>query len=96
MSRESSIEIYNDRTTPHVVWIEPWAEDYTMLSKDKLRVTTTATDTREGPWFALVETNGNTQVYVEFGDYPQVFINGSVVECGHNRQVAIEAGIWPG
>jgi hypothetical protein len=95
MSQQSSMEIYNDRTVPHIVWIEPWGEDYTMLVKDKLRIATTSADTSDAPWFSLVETNGNTQVYVERGDYPQVFINDSVVRCGHNRQVAIDLGIFP-
>ncbi|MAT72625.1 MAG: hypothetical protein CMJ58_24340 [Planctomycetaceae bacterium] len=95
MQRVSSIEIYNDRPRPHIVWIEPWGEDYTMLPKEKLVASTMVSDTDQGPWFAMVETDGNTQLYVERGDYPEVLIDGAKVDCGHNRQAAVDAGIWP-
>jgi len=95
MKNEVSVEIRNDRSRPHVVWIEPWGEDYTLLPSDKVLVATTDSDTRTGSWFTLVETEGNTQVYVERGEYPRVLMNDIPVECGHNRQAAIDAGIYP-
>ena len=94
MNQHVAIAIWNDRPCLHIVWIEPWGEDYTMLPKQKLVVTTTGPDSDSGPWFALVETEGNTQVYVERGAYPQVEVDGVPVECGHNRQAAQAAGVW--
>ena len=95
MKQQVAISIWNDRPTLHIVWIEPWGEDITMLPKQRLIVRTMGSDKESGPWFALVETEGNTQVYVERGDYPQVEVDGVIVECGHNRQAAKDAGIWP-
>ena len=89
-----SIRIHNDRTFPHVVWIEPWGEDYTLLPGEKFDIATTDSNAGDGPYFCLVETNGNTQVFVERGNDPQLQIDGIAVECGHNRQAAIDAGIF--
>lgn len=94
MTQQVEIAIWNDRPALHIVWIEPWGRDYTMLPKQKLIVTTTGSATESGPWFSLVETEGNTQVYVERGDDPLVEVDGVPVECGHNRQAAKEAGVY--
>ena len=99
MDQQFSIGIWNDRLRAHVVWIEPWAEHYTLLPNQKLLVTTSGSVSGSGPWFILVETEGNTQVYVERGaverdSYPLVQIDGVEVVGGHNRQAAIDAGIW--
>ena len=96
MNQQVAIAIWNDRPHLHIVWIEPWGDDYTMLPKQKLTVTTSGPDSGSGPWFALVETDGNTQVFVERGDYPQVEVDGIRVEGGHNRQAAKDAGVWRG
>lgn len=91
-----SIEIWNDRPRPHVVWIEPWANDVTLLPGQRLVVTNHSSELAEKPHFVLVETDGNTQVYVEHGDYPELLLDGVPPdECGHNRQAAIDAGIYP-
>ncbi|MCB9925404.1 MAG: hypothetical protein H6822_24815 [Planctomycetaceae bacterium] len=94
MEQRVAISIWNDRSRPHIVWIEPWGEDYTILSGEKFIISTVGSDADTGPWFALVETGGNTQVYVERGSYPQVELDGVQLECGHNRQAAVAAGIW--
>lgn len=93
--QESSISIRNDRKLPHVIWLEPWGEDYILLPGEELIVANKVTDQENGPWFALVETEGNTQCYIERGDYPDLQINGVPVACGHNRQAAIDAGVYP-
>lgn len=95
MNQTSAITIRNERSTPHMLWIEPCGEDYTMLSEDELVVRTTESGAQEGPSLFLVETKGNTQLYVERGGYPTIFINGAPVACGHNRQAAIDANIRP-
>ena len=94
MDQQFCIGIWNDRSRPHIIWIEPWGDDYTLLSNQKLLVTTSGSDSNSGPCFTLVETEGNTQVYVERLVYPQVQIDGDKVECGHNRQAAKDAGLW--
>ena len=141
MEQQFSIGIWNDRPRPHVIWMEPWGADYTLLPNQKLLVTASDSSSGSGPWFLLVETEGNTQVTVERGSvrpkltrtprfpvcrvvvdfvrsivravfgrrlehgsypfdeieiglYPLVQIDGVDVECGHNRQAAIDAGIW--
>lgn len=94
--RTFSIGIWNDRPRPHVVWIEPWGEDYTLLPGEKLLITTSDSNDGITPVFNLVETEGNTQVYVERLTYPKLEIDGVAIECGHNRKAAIDAGIFPG
>lgn len=89
-----SIGIWNDRPRPHVVWIEPWGEDVTLLSGEKLIVSNQSPGATDKPHFVLVETEGNTQLYVEHGDYPELHIDGHRVDCGHNRQAAVDAGIF--
>jgi hypothetical protein len=96
MKKQVTIRIYNDRRRPHVVWIEPWAEDYTMLPNQQLTVTTSGPKKHSGPLFELVETRGNTQVYVDARlIVPEVLIDDVAVKVGHNRQAAIDAGVWP-
>lgn len=90
-----SIGIWNDRPRPHVVWIEPWAIDVTVLPGQQLVITNQSSLPSDKPHFILVETDGNTQVYVEHGDYPQLLLDGMLVDCGHNRQAAIDAGVHP-
>lgn len=90
-----AIAFTNDRTKPHVVWVEPWGEDYTMLPKDECVVLAERIEASEKPCYWLVETEGNTQVYCEQLDYPKVTINGVQVQCGHNREAAIHAGVYP-
>ncbi len=94
MKQRMSIEIWNNRNRPHLVWIEPWASDVTVLPGQKLVLTSCDDASEHRPWFSLVESDGNTQVYIERGDYPSVELDGTPVECGHNRRVAIDAGLY--
>lgn len=94
MNQQVSIGIRNDRTRPHVVWIEPWGGDFTILAGQRMTVITTGPGSGSGPWFILVENEYNTQVYVERGEYPEVILDGEVVDVGHNRQAAIDAGVY--
>lgn len=89
-----SITIENRRTVPHLIWIEPWATDITMLPGQTLVVTNTDTGSDDRPWFSLVEFDRNTQIYVERGQFPVLMLDCVSVECGHNRDAAIEAGIY--
>ena len=95
MPNEVSIVVQNDRKRPHVIWIEPWGEDYTLLCGEQIKVSVASLELDSGACFHLVETEGNTQVYVEHSKSPRVLVNNSIADCGHNRQAAIDAGIYP-
>ena len=90
-----SFGIWNNRPRPHVVWFEPWGEDCTLLPGEKLLVTMSDSSDGTATWFNLVETERNTQVYVERGIYPKLEVDGVAIECGYNRKAAIDAGIFP-
>ena len=96
MNNEVFITIRNDRANPHVLWIEPWGEDYTLLPGQELKVTVTSSKSNTDPPFELVETEGNTQIYCDLREYPKIFVDECSVECGYNRQAAIDAGIFKG
>ena len=89
-----SIGIWNDRPRPHLAWVEPWGDDITLLPGQRLIVATQSSCITDHPQFVLVETDGNTQIYVEQGDYPQLLLDGIPVRGGHNRQAAIDAGLY--
>jgi hypothetical protein len=69
--RTAKIGIVNNRTAPHVVWIEPWANDYTLMPGEELEVIATGGDLQPRlvrdiqPDFNVVEHDGATQVYCE-------------------------------
>ena len=77
-----------------MVWIEPWGGDYTILPGQQMMVTVLDPHTKNDQWLTLVETEYNTQVFVEPGEYPEIQLDGCVVEEGHNRQAAISAGVY--
>jgi len=54
------------------VWIEPWGKDYTLLLGETFLVPTSDSIDGTAPWFNLVETEGNTQVFVERGTSPKL------------------------
>ena len=81
----------NNTKRPRIVWLEPWGEDFTLLSGEQLEIVCRADSGQ--PWFHVVEHEESTQVYIESGDYPEVLQNGQRLECGHNRQVARDAGL---
>jgi hypothetical protein len=93
MARFSAkIEVSNDTKEPRIVWLEPWAEDYTLLPKEVLLIL--ARSESEQPWFHVVIGEKHTQVYSEAGDMAEVFQNGISLSCGHKREEAIKAGIY--
>jgi hypothetical protein len=87
--------------------LEPWADDFTLLPGEEFEII--ARDKVKQPWFALVESPDATQVYVESlscwdsedgaAAYEQsvgcfdVLRDGKRLECGHNRQAALDAGL---
>lgn len=80
----SRLGVRNSRSTPHMVIVEPWADDYTLLPGEELEVI--AIGEEKVPYFYLVECEGASQVYCEDTRDFKVMQNGSQLECGHNRQ----------
>ena len=78
------LEVSNSRKTPHVVVVEPWANDYTLLPDEELVIE--VFDNNEMPWFHVREWDGTTQVYVQTGSDFRVKQGSHELECGHNRQ----------
>ena len=85
MYRHSSkLGIWNSRTVPQVVAIEPWANDYTLLPGEKLTIV--AFRGEAVPWFNVVEWDGTSQVYCEDTVDFKVLQGDRELECGHQRQ----------
>jgi hypothetical protein len=86
------IRVQNNTEKPRIVWVEPWAEDFTLLAGEELEII--ARGTTEQPWFHIVEWPDSTQVYLEgvSEDY-EVLQSGIHLECGHNRKAACDAGL---
>jgi hypothetical protein len=78
------IGVWNSRKSPHVVWVEPWGDDYTLLADEKLEIV--AIGKGNVPWFNVVEADRSTQVYCESTDDFEVFQNGRLLKSGHQRQ----------
>ena len=87
------LEVHNDTQRPRVVWVEPVAEDFTLLSGESLEIVARGIQNRQ--WFGLVELEDATQVYLQEPDFMdfQVFQNGKRLERGHNRDAGRKAGI---
>jgi hypothetical protein len=75
---------YQDNTSSRVVYVEPWADDYTLLPGEEL-VIFADSDAEEHPWFNVVESTNATQVYCEATSGFSVWQNGRELACGHNR-----------
>jgi hypothetical protein len=83
----SKLGVWNSRTFPQVVIVEPWANDYTLLPGEKLEIV--AFGETAVPWFNVVEWDGTTQVYCEDTADFRVVQGGQKLECGHQRQAEL-------
>jgi hypothetical protein len=79
------IEVRNRGESPIVVWVEPWAHDFTLFNNEQLEIV--AFGVKEVPWFSVLETEGNTQVYC-MGDANDFYVeqDGNRLEIGFQRQ----------
>jgi hypothetical protein len=86
------LQVQNSTEKPRILWVEPWAEDFTLLAGEELEII--ARSTTEQPWFHIVEWPESSQVYLEgvSKDY-EVLQNGIHLGCGHNRKAARDAGL---
>ncbi|MEO7887382.1 MAG: hypothetical protein ABI893_00985 [Polaromonas sp.] len=80
----SKIGVQNHRGVCHVVAVEPWGEDFTLLPGEALEII--AVGDAATPWFNLVEWDGSSQVYCEDTAIFKVMQGTLELKCGHNRQ----------
>ena len=80
----AKIEFWNSRKRPHVISVEPWGEDFTLLPEEKLEVV--AWGNSENPHFTAVESEDGTQIYIDGAQEFAVNQDGKRIECGHKRQ----------
>jgi hypothetical protein len=78
--------VWNSRSAPQIVAVEPWAEDYTLMPGEKLEIV--AFGKAAVPWFVVVEWDGTSQVYCNDTDDFKVMQGDRQLECGHQRQLA--------
>jgi hypothetical protein len=95
----AKIGVSNDEAQLRVIWVEPWADDYTLLPGESLEI---HVHTPVGqPWFNVVAHGRHTQVYVEVPPSDlmnaririEVYQGTQLLQPGHNRQAAIDAGV---
>ncbi len=80
----SQLEFSNSHPVPHVVYVEPWGEDFTLLPGEALEVHAYSCGTT--PHFHIIASAGGTQVYCEGADTFKVIQDGAELACGHRRQ----------
>lgn len=80
----SKLGVWNSRKAPHIVVVEPWANDYTLLPEEKLEVVAFGKDAM--PSFEVVEWDGTTQVYCDNTIDFKVLQGNRELLCGHQRQ----------
>lgn len=94
----AKIGVSNDDAQLRVIWVEPWPDDYTLLSGESLEIHVRSSVAQ--PWFHVVETDRNTQIYVELPHSGlmkakvEVYQGTQLLQAGHNRQAAIDAGVY--
>jgi len=82
---EDSFSYQNSTGQSQVFFVEPWGADYTVLPGQQLRLQVSG----EGApsHFSLQHSSDGFQLVWEAGSsYPDVFMDGVPVECGHNRE----------
>jgi hypothetical protein len=87
MAKTERILITNDSDKPLLISLEPWGEDYTLVSKEEVEII--AGNCGEDFYFNVVYYNDFVAVYVEGGkgdEYPRVYSKGIELSCGYNRE----------
>ena len=81
----STLVVSNRRTKPLVVYVEPWAEDYTVIPGTEIKIEAYGNDDVL-PRFVIVEWDDSIQVYCEETSDFNVFDGSQELKSGHNRQ----------
>ena len=79
----TKLDFTNSRKRAHVVAVEPWGHDYTLMPNESLAVI--AFGDSAVPWFEFVEWDGSTQIYCEDTIDFKVVQGDIELECGHQR-----------
>ena len=80
----AKLGVWNSRKTPLVVYVEPWANDYTLLPGDELDIIAFGDDSN--PSFVAVEWEDASQIYCNDTIDFKVVQGNVELKCGHNRQ----------
>ena len=88
---QSRIGIHNSSQLPRIVYIEPWADDYTLMPDEELVLE--AHGVNAVPWFNIVEWANDTQIYCENTQSFVVTQKGVPIACGHQRQPGSSASM---
>ncbi|MBX7166830.1 MAG: hypothetical protein K1X74_10900 [Pirellulales bacterium] len=92
----AKIGVSNDEHHVRVIWVEPWPHDFTLLPGESIEIHVHSSTAQA--WFHVVETDRNTQIYVELPPSDlitaevKVFQGTRLLQSGHNRRAAIDAG----
>jgi hypothetical protein len=86
----AKIGVRNDQSRPRLVYVEPWAWDYTLLPGETLEIH--ARNSTVLPWFNIVEHEKCIQVFIEVPALElkstpfDVYQEGKLIDCGPNSQ----------
>jgi hypothetical protein len=86
----TKIGVHNSSRAPRVIYVEPWANDYTLMPGEELIIE--ACGAGSMPWFNVQEWADDTQVYCENAVDFRVIQQGAEIGCGHKRQPGSSAG----
>ena len=79
----SKLVVRNRRDAPHVVVVEPWASDYTLMSGEAFEIV--ALGKCPTLWFQIHEHDNGSHAFCEEADDFEVIRRGVRLPCGHYR-----------
>ncbi|HMS42971.1 MAG TPA: hypothetical protein PKE69_22270 [Pyrinomonadaceae bacterium] len=85
MKKKYKVVIENDSEKFKTLMLEPWGEDYGMMSKDVFEII--EEEEIEDIYFHIQFGEKYITVYVEgtSNSYPRIYQNGKELDCGYNR-----------
>lgn len=81
---EIKVGFGNDTKSQHILWIELWAEDYTLMPGQRFEIHAGGEDVL--PWCNIVACQNATQIDLEACSEYEVYDGETLFECGHHRQ----------
>jgi hypothetical protein len=79
----AKLGVSNGRTFPRTVFVEPWAEDFTLLPGENLEVV--AFSNAGWPWFYIDERDDGILIYCNDTEDFKVFQGDLELTGGHQR-----------
>lgn len=74
--------VSNNDANDLIVWIEPWAHDFTLEPGEDILITCDSTETDMG----MHRENGLMQIYLNSSCSFIVQQQGKIIHCGHKRK----------